>query len=43
LRDSSENSMASIAVDVTCGLTNAILWARTTALGQCGQVGVLKT
>ncbi|MDQ3439141.1 MAG: hypothetical protein M3478_02185, partial [Planctomycetota bacterium] len=42
-RESSMNSVASIADDVMFGLENAILCARTTALGQCGQVGVLNT
>lgn len=42
-RDRSMNDVASTAVAVMCGLLNAILCARTTALGQCGQVGVEKT
>jgi hypothetical protein len=37
------NSVASTASDRMFGLANAILWARTTALGQCGHVGVLNT
>lgn len=43
LRDSSMNSVASMAADEINEFENAILCARTTALGQCGQVGVLKT
>ena len=43
LRDKSMNSVASTEVAVMCGLLNAILCARTTALGQCGQVGVENT
>ena len=43
LRARSMNSVASIAADVMFGFAYAILCARTTALGQWGQVGVLKT
>src|SRR5207244_12874775 len=43
LRLNSMNSVASIASAVMFGLAAAILCARTTALGQCGQVGVEKT
>jgi hypothetical protein len=39
----SMNSVASTEVAVMCLLLNAILCARTTALGQCGQVGVENT
>ena len=42
-RDRSMNSVASTEVAVMFGLLNAILCARTTALGQCGQVGVENT
>src|SRR6186713_2818217 len=43
LRLRSMNSVASIASAVMLGFAAAILCARTTALGQCGQVGVEKT
>jgi hypothetical protein len=39
----SMNSVASIASAVMFGFAAAILCARTTALGQCGQVGVENT
>ena len=43
LRLRSMNSVASIASAVMFGFAAAILCARTTALGQCGQVGVENT
>ena len=43
LRLRSMNSVASIASAVMLGFAAAILCARTTALGQCGQVGVENT
>ena len=42
-RDSSMNSVASTQAAVMWGLSNAIRWARLTARGQCGQVGVTNT
>ncbi len=43
LRDSSKNSVASTEAAVMWGFSNASLCARTTAPGQCGQVGVTNT